>query len=176
MTMVRWLAAKVLCNPGPPLVVVLAHALIKHSLQIALHAGGAGAASGDSDEEMQWATPFGVGKFLGMANADEHSTDPNAAMRLQWYMPHARGRQSIDVNGTWNIMCSHPACHATKYTHAGIVYKSCSERCTPWVDEVARGSVVVAKAKINGKFGNGKLSKPTRIELKNKGYLTVDAS
>ena len=110
--MVRWLAAKVLCNPGPPLVVVLAHALIKHSLQIALHAGGAGAASGDSDEEMQWATPFGVGKFLGMANADEHSTNPDAAMRLQWYMPHARGRQSICQ---WMSMARGTSCAATQH-------------------------------------------------------------
>ena len=131
-----------------------------------------GGASDDS-EEMQWDTPFGVGKFLGMAEANGPSTkfNPDALMKVHWCMPVSRNKPTSDVNAAWKIMCSHPECHPTKYTQQGTMTARCLNRCTPYVDScVARGSVIIAKAKIGS---NGKLSKPTRLELRSKGYSTV---
>ena len=126
----------------------------------------------DPDEDMEWATPFGVGQYLGMVDCNEPSTNPNASMKLHWLVPHANGAPTQDANAAWKLMCSHPSCHATKHTRQGQIYQTCQSRCTPWVDEVLRGSVVLAKAKLGQ---NGKLSKATRLELISKGYTTIKA-
>ena len=152
---------------GPQQLLLLAEPL--------LCSGGHDEDGDDESKEMQWDTPFGVGKFLGMAEANEPSTNPGAPMKAHWCMPFSRASppQMPMLPGrscatTQNAILK---CHPTKHTQQGNVGVSCLNRCTPCVDScVARGSVIIAKAKIGS---NGKLSKPTRLELRSKGYSTV---
>ena len=143
------------------------------SLGFASGGHGEGASGSDGSEELQWDTPFGVGKFLGMAESNELSTNPNASMEVHWCMPTLRGKPVADVNASWKLMCSHPECHPTKHTQQGTMNARCRNNCTLYVDScVARGSVTIAKAKLGA---NGKLSKQTRLELRSKGFLMVSA-
>jgi hypothetical protein len=82
-----------------------------------LCSGGHDGDGDDESKEMQWDTPFGVGKFLGMAEANEPSTNPGAPMKAHWCMPFSRGKPTSDANAAWKIMCSHPECHPEMPSH-----------------------------------------------------------